>query len=70
MKTQTITERRLASLESKLKSTYKPYIVPVTRGQSKDEAMRNTLATHELEAIESYPSDQLSVIFLVGAEHE
>lgn len=67
MKTQTITERRLASLESKIKATYKPYIVPVMRGQTEAEAMRNTLATHELEAIESYPADQLSVIFLMEA---
>lgn len=67
MKTQTIAVRRLASLEGKLKATYKPYIVPVKRGQSEAEAMRNTLATHELEAIESYPADQLSMIFLVEA---
>lgn len=67
MKTQTIAVRRLASLESKIKATYKPYIVPVKCGQSEAEAMRNTLATHELEAIESYPADQLSVIFLVEA---
>ena len=67
MKTQTIAVRRLAELESKLKATFKPYIVPVKRGQSETEAMRSTLATHELEAIESYPADQLSVIFLVEA---
>lgn len=64
MKTQTIAVRRLAALETKIKSTYKPYIVPVMRGQTEAEAMRNTLATH---AIESYPADQLSVIFLVEA---
>lgn len=67
MKTQTIAVRRLASLETKLKSTYKPYIVPVMRGQTEAEAMRNTLPMHELQAIESYPADQLSIIFLMEA---